>query len=276
MESGLTDKGSVGIVAGGGQFPVLCAQAASRKGYRVYGLCHKGETSKELEKYCVKTKWIHLGQLGKLISFFKKNGVTKVFFAGTIKKTRLFVDVRPDMRALALWRSMDGHLDDSILRLVAAELEKEGLEVVSPTLFLENLLFPQGILTKKQPTQEQMEDVRFGFEIAKRIGDLDIGQCIVVKDKVVLAVEAIEGTDETIRRGGRLAKGGAVVVKICKPNQDRRFDLPSVGLKTIETMIEAGADVLAAEAGVSLFFDMSESLALADRAGICVMGIKQP
>ncbi len=276
MESGITSDRRVGIVAGGGQFPILCAKAALDRGYKVYGLCHKGETSKELEKYCFKTKWIHLGQLGKLISFFKKHGVDQVFFAGTIKKTRLFVDVRPDIRALALWKSMDGHLDDSILRLVAAEIEKEGVKVVSPVIFLEDLLLPSGVLTRKSPSKEQMEDIRFGFDIAKRIGDLDIGQCIVVKDKVVLAVEAIEGTDETIRRGGRLAKGGAVVVKICKPNQDRRFDLPSLGLKTIETMIEAGAQVLAAEAGLSLFFDRSESIDLANKHGISIIGIEQP
>ncbi len=273
MELTESEKKSIGIISGGGQFPILCARAARERGFDVYALCHKGETSKELEKYCAKTKWVHLGQLGKLIAFFKKHHIEKVFFAGTITKTRLFVDVRPDMKALALWKGMKGHLDDSILRLVASELEKEGIQVVSPTLFLDELILSKGVLTKRSPTRQQMEDVRFGFEIAKRIGDLDIGQCIVVKDKVVLAVEAIEGTDETIRRGARLSKGGAVVVKVCKPGQDRRFDLPSIGLKTIETMIESGAEVLAAEAGLSLFFDREESLGLADRSGICVMGI---
>ncbi len=273
MELKSNSQKSIGIVSGGGQFPILCAKAAAARGYKVYALCHKGETSKELDEYCVKSKWVHLGQLGKLISFFKRHNIDKVFFAGTIKKTRLFVDVRPDLRALGLWKSMKGHLDDSILRLVAAELEKEGIEVVSPTIFLEELILPKGVLTKKRPTKEQMADIEFGYGIAKKVGDLDIGQCIVVKDKVVLAVEAIEGTDETIKRGGQLAKGGAVVVKVCKPGQDTRFDLPSIGLKTIETMIEAGADVLAAEAGLSLFFDKEDSLKLADKAGICVIGI---
>ncbi len=273
MELNPGPEKSVGIVSGGGQFPILCARAATKRGYRVLAVCHKGETSRQLEEFCDKVKWIHIGQLGKLISFFKKNRVSSVFFAGTIKKTRLFFDVRPDLRALGLWRSMKGHLDDSILRQVASELEKEGIEVISPTLFLDELLLPKGILTRKRPSKEQMADVRFGTEMAKRIGELDIGQCIVVKDKVVLAVEAIEGTDETIKRGARLARGGAVVVKVCKPNQDRRFDLPSIGLKTIETMAEAGAEVLAAEAGLSLFFDSKESLRLADRSGIIVMGI---
>ncbi len=273
MEPIGSDNRSVGVVSGGGQFPILCAKAARDRGYSVYALCHKGETSRELEKYCVKSKWIHLGQLGKLINFFKKYQVGQVFFAGSITKTRLFVDVRPDLRALALWKGMKGHLDDSILRLVAFELEKEGIRVISPTVFLEELLLPRGVLTKKMPTRQQMEDVKFGFEIAKKIGDLDIGQCIVVKDKVVLAVEAIEGTDETIRRGARLSMGGAVVIKVCKPGQDTRFDLPSIGLKTIETMINSGAEVLAAEAGLSLFFDQKESLSLANRSGICVMGI---
>ncbi len=267
-----TDK-AVGIVSGGGQFPILCARSAVRRGYEVFAVCHKGETAKELEKYCSMVKWIHIGQLGKLIGFFKENNVGMVFFAGTIRKTRLFVDVRPDVRALGLWRKMKGHLDDSILRQVASELEKEAIDVISPTVFLDDLILPSGVLTRKRPSKEQMTDIQFGLEIAKKIGGLDIGQCVVVKDKVVVAVEAIEGTDETIRRGGRLARDGAIVVKVCKPNQDRRFDLPSIGIRTIETMIESGAAVLAAEAGLSLFFDREKSLRLADSAGISVIGI---
>ncbi len=266
-------KRAIGIVSGGGQFPILCAKAAASKGLEVYAVCHRGETAPELENYITKGKWVHLGQLGKLIDFFKKNCIDTVFFAGTIKKTRLFKDVRPDLRALSLWKKMKGHLDDSILRMVASELESEGIRVVSPTIFLDHLLVPKGVLTKKKPSEEQEADILFGFDIAKRIGDLDIGQCVVVKDKVVLAVEAIEGTDETILRGGRLARGGAVVVKVCKPGQDTRFDLPSIGRTTIETMKEAKAQVLAVEAGLSLFFDKEESLALADKLGISVVGI---
>ncbi len=264
----------IGIVSGGRKFPILCAKKALERGHKVYAICHKGETLKELEDYCHQVKWIHLGQLGKIISFFKKNDVSTVIFAGTIKKTRLFVDIRPDLRAINLWRKMKGHLDDSILRNVARELESEGIEVVSPTLLLEELLFPAGILTKKKPNNHEMEDVKFGYEIAKKIGSLDIGQCIVVKDKVVLAVEAIEGTDETIKRGGALARSGAIVVKICKPGQDTRFDLPAIGKDTIKTMSEVKASVLAVEAGKALFFDKEDAIKLADKKGIVILGIE--
>ncbi len=264
----------IGIVSGGRKFPILCAKKALKKGHKVYAICHKGETLSELEDYCHKVKWIHLGQLGKIISFFKKNQVDTVLFAGTIKKTRLFVDIRPDLRAINLWRKMKGHLDDSILRHVALELEKEGINVISPTLLLEELLFPSGILTKRRPKSHEMEDIEFGYDIAKKIGSLDIGQCIVVKDKVVLAVEAIEGTDETIKRGGALAHSGAVVVKICKPGQDTRFDLPAIGKDTIKVMSQVGASVLAVEAGKALFFDKEEAIELANRENIAILGIE--
>ena len=263
----------VGIVAGGGQFPLLCARAAMERNHPVVAVAHKEETSRELEGYCSKIKWIRLGQLNRLISFFKRHGVRSAIFAGTIKKTRIFLDVRPDLRALGIWNRMKGHLDDDILRALAEELEGEGIRVLPSTVLLERLLFPRGILTTMPPTEKEWQDIRFGLRLAREIGRLDIGQCMVVKDLSVLAVEAIEGTDETIRRGGRLGGTGTVVVKICKPGQDERFDLPSIGSGTIETMIESGARVLAVEAGRSLFFDMEQGIALADRHRITVVGL---
>ncbi len=264
---------AIGLVSGGRKFPMLCAKRAREKGHKVFAICHKGETLKELQDYCHAVKWIHLGQLGKIISFFKKHQVSHCFFAGTIDKKRLFVDIRPDIRALNLWRKMKGHLDDGILRAFARELESEGIEVISPTLILDDILFPEGTLTKSRPSREELEDVSFGLEMARKIGSLDIGQCVVVKDKVVLAVEAIEGTDETIKRGGLLSRGGAVIVKVCKPNQDTRFDLPAVGKTTIETMKSVGARVLAVEAQKALFFEKEEAIKLADEAGIAILGI---
>ncbi len=264
---------SLGIVSGGGKLPLLIAETAGKRGCRVFAVAHKGETERAIEKYCHEVKWLRLGQLNKLISFFRKKGVDRVMFAGTITKTRIFFDIRPDTRALALWNSMKGHLDDGILRAVAGELEKEGIQVISYTWLLDHLLFPSGVLTRRSLSSDQERDVEFGFRLARQIGKLDIGQCLVVKDKTVLAVEAIEGTDETIRRGGRLGGKGAVVVKICKPGQDDRFDLPSLGTKTIETMVESGAGVLAAEAGRSLFFDREEAVKLADRHGLVIVGI---
>ncbi len=264
----------MGIVAGGGQFPLLCAKKAAEKGLEPVVVAHKGETDPLIQEHAAKTKWIHLGQLGKLISFFKKHGVRQVLFAGTITKTRIFRDIRPDFRAISLWRQMDGHLDDGILRGVADELSKDGLEVIPSTALMDNLVTPVGIMTRRKPSKDEMRDVQFGVELAKQIGALDIGQCIVVKDRTVLAVEAIEGTDATIRRGGELGGSKDVcVIKICKPNQDLRFDLPSIGIQTVETMQETGASCLAVEAGRSLFFDREDAIRLADRYSITIIGL---
>lgn len=265
---------SLGLVAGGGNFPILCAAEAKKKGYRVVVVAHTGETDKALEKLADRIIWVHLGQLNKLIDFLKTNDTRHVIFAGTITKKRIFFDVRPDMRALRLWRRMDNRLDDRLLRAIASELESEGIQVLSSTLFLTQLSMPDGCITLKKPSSEQEEDIRFGLAIAKEIGRLDIGQCIVVKDKTVLAVEAIEGTDQTILRGGKLGGPGSVVIKICKPGQDTRFDLPSVGLKTLQTMAEVRAEVLAVEAGNALLFDMPATVEFANKHRIAIIGIK--
>lgn len=269
-----TDLTSLGLIAGGGKFPILCAEEAKKRGYQVVVVAHIGETDNSLERLADRIIWIHLGQLNKLIDFFKTNNTKHVIFAGTITKKRIFFDVRPDMRALSLWRRMDNRLDDRILRAVASELEREGINVLPSTLFLTQLAMPAGCITTRKPTKEQEEDIQFGFNIAKEIGRLDIGQCIVVKDKTVLAVEAIEGTDQTILRGGKLGGPGVIVIKICKPYQDNRFDLPSVGLKTIQTMAEIDAAVLAVEAEKSLLFDMPETVEFANKKNISIIGIK--
>lgn len=262
-----------GIVAGGGNFPILCAKSAREANKLVIAIAHKGETSQEIERHAHVTKWVHLGQLGKIIKTLKKNGCKKALFAGTITKKRMFYDVRPDIRALSLWRKIGSRLDDSILRAVSCELEKEGIEIVPSTYFLDDLFTPKGILTRRRPTEDEEEDIKFGYAIQKKIGALDIGQTIVVKDRTVVAVEAMEGTDETIARGGRLTGQGAVVVKVAKPEQDLRFDLPSAGLGTIRQMIEAKARVLALEAGKSLFFDRDKAIELANQHGIAIVGI---
>ncbi|NDY42787.1 LpxI family protein [Dissulfurirhabdus thermomarina] len=266
--------GPLGLVAGGGQFPLLCARAARARGREVVAVAHRGETDPALADEVSRIEWVHLGQLGRLLRFLREAGAREVQFAGTITKKRIFRDVRPDLRALNLWNRIDRRLDDGILRAVADELAAEGIEVVPSTLYLEDLLAPAGVLTRRRPTREQWDDIRFGWNIAKEIGRLDIGQCLVVKDRAVLAVEAIEGTDETIRRGGRLAHGGAVVVKILKPGQDTRFDLPALGLRTVETMAEVKAAVLALEAGRALFFDRRAVVQRADRLGIVIVGLK--
>jgi len=265
----------IGIIAGGGQFPLLFARAVKKEGMEVVVIAHKGESSPELSAEADELYWIRLGQLGKIIKYFKKTGVQKTVLVGPIKKTNIFRDIRPDLKGLSLWNKIDARQDDAILRAVANELENEGIHVVESTRYLKELLFPKGIITKRKPTTSQIDDIKFGWHIAREIGRLDIGQCVVVRNRSVLALEAIEGTDAAIRRGGALGHEKAVIVKVKKPNQDFRFDLPAVGLTTIQTMIEAKAEVLAVEAGQALLFDKDKFLEAANKAKIVVTGVEE-
>jgi DUF1009 family protein len=264
---------NIGLIAGKGQFPLLFAQAAKNQGFRVIAVAHRGETDPELGAVVHRLHWVYVGQLGKIIRIFKKEGVGRAVLAGGISRGRLFREFRPDFRALSLIRRVGGGQDDRLLRAVADELEGEGIQIAPSTLFLDELLASPGQLSRRAPTPEELRDIDFGYQVAKEIGRLDIGQCVVVRRGVVVALEAIEGTDETIRRGGLLAGPGTVVVKVSKPHQDLRFDVPAVGLETIRTMAEVKAAVLAVDAGKSLMFDRGEMLKEADRAGIAVWGV---
>ncbi len=236
-------------------------------------MAHQGETDPALESLARECHWIAVGQLGKLIRAFKEAGVTKAVMAGGLSRGRLFREFWPDLRALSLIRRVGAGHDDRLLRGVAAELEKDGITVVSPLLYLDEMVARPGRLTRRQPTSKEQKDIGYGIAIARAVGRLDLGQCVVVHRQVVVALEAIEGTDDTIRRGGTLAGPGAVVVKVSKPGQDLRFDLPAVGRNTIQVMAEVKAAVLAVEAGNTLMFDREEMLALADRTGIAVWGV---
>ncbi len=269
----MSDK--IGIIAGGGQFPLLFIEAARKAGRTVYVAAHRSETDSAVADGADHSCWVKLGQLGKIIKFFKTNGVEETVFLGAITKTQIFRDVLPDIKGLTLWNRIDNRQDDAILRAVAGALEDEGIRVLESTLYLEHLLFPKGVLTRKKPTRGQRLDIDFGWHHARAIGSLDIGQCVVVRDCSVMAVEAIEGTDATILRGGSLAKEQAVIVKLRKPNQDFRFDLPATGITTIESMLQVKAAVLAVEAGQSLLFDRDKMVAAANRAGIVVIGVEE-
>ncbi len=265
----------MGIIAGGGQFPRLFIEAAQKAGRRVVVVAHKGETDAAAVEAADAVCWVKLGQLGKVISFFKQQGVGETVFLGTITKTRIFWDILPDFKAMSLWNKIDLKQDDTILRAIAKTLETDGIKVVESTLYLRHLLFPAGVLSKKKPTKKQRRDIEFGWRNARAIGELDIGQCVVVRDCVVLAVEAIEGTDAAILRGGRLAREGAVVVKVRKPGQDFRFDLPATGLTTIKSLQSVKGAVLAVEAGESLIFDRELMVEAANKAGIVVVGVSE-
>jgi DUF1009 family protein len=264
----------IGLIAGNGTFPMEFAKAAKLKNLEVVAVAHEGETSPELAQLVDAIFWIKVGQLGKMIDIFKKQGVRDVLMAGGIKKTRMFGGI-PDLRGAAFLARMLYNKDDSLLRGVAAELESEGITVRESTLYLESILAPAGVLTRRKPSKDEWKDLEFGWQMAKEIGKLDIGQTVVVKDRAVLAVEAIEGTDEAIRRGGRLCGKGAVVIKVCKPNQDLRFDLPAVGIETIKTMKEVKASCLSIEAGKTIILDREAVLKEADKAGIAIVGVEE-
>ncbi len=265
----------IGIIAGGGQFPLLFAQAAKAQGRQVFVAAHKGESNPDLEQIADGFCWVKLGQLGKIINFFRREGIKEAVLLGTITKTRIFKDIWPDIKGLTLWNRIKIRQDDQILRAVAEALQDEGIAILESTLYLQHLLFPKGVLTRKKPSPAQLDDIRFGWRMAREVGRLDIGQCVVVRDRTVLAVEAIEGTDAAIQRGGSLGKEQAVVVKVKKPGQDFRFDLPAIGTGTIESMEQVKAAVLAVEAGQALLFDSEAVIDRADRAGLVVVGVEE-
>ncbi len=263
----------IGLIAGSGRFPIIFAENARRLGYAVSAVAHVGETTSELEQSVESITWVKIGQLNKIIHAFKKEQVQQAVMLGGIKKIHAFTTLRPDLRALALFGRLSNWNDDGILRGIAGELESEGIRIIESTFGLDDILVREGTLTKRAPTKKEWDDIRYGWKVAYDIGRLDIGQCIVVKRQSVVAVEAAEGTDETIRRGGLLAQKDAVVVKRCKPSQDLRFDLPAIGPTSLERMIEVHASVLALEAGRSVMLDRESVLAQANSHRIAIVGI---
>jgi UDP-2,3-diacylglucosamine hydrolase len=264
---------NIGLIAGKGQFPLLFARAARKHGARVIAVAHRGETDPGLESLVAELHWLYVGQLSKIIRIFKAAGVSRAVMAGGITRGRLFKEFRPDWRALNVVRRAGAGRDDRLLRAVAAEMEGEGISIAPSTLFLDDLLAGMGQLSRRAPSADEQADIALGLKVAQELGRLDLGQCVVVRRQVVVALETIEGTDAAIRRGGDLAGPGAVVVKVSKPGQDLRFDVPAVGLDTITTMRTAKAAVLAVEAGKTLIFNQEELREIADRAGIAVWGL---
>lgn len=262
----------VGLIAGSGRFPLIFARNARQAGVRVIAVAHHGETDPEIEQFAAEVTWIRVGQLGRIIRTFHKADVRHAVMAGGIRKVRMFSNFRPDPRGLALLARMRRRDDDHLLRGVAGELEGEGIRVVPSTIFLERIIpGTPGVLTRTEPNEQQWRDVRQGIPMVKTLGRMGIGQTLVLKEGVVLAVEAIEGTDAAIRRGGEVVEGSIVVVKMSKPDQDLRFDVPAIGPGTIEVLREAGGGVLAVECGRSILLDKEELLAAADDADIAVV-----
>ncbi|MBI2987250.1 MAG: UDP-2,3-diacylglucosamine diphosphatase LpxI [Deltaproteobacteria bacterium] len=263
----------LGLIAGNGRFPLIFAEEAKRAGVSLVAVAHRGETDKAIEAVADAVTWIYVGELGKIIRTFHQAGVKEAVMVGGIQKVRLFSHFRPDLKGAAFLARVRGREDDQLLRAVAEELEGEGIRVLESTLFLSQIIPSAGVLTRRSPTTKQWEDIRVGFDMAKEVGRLGIGQAVVVKNRVVLAVEAVEGTDAAIRRGAGLGKGGFVVVKVSKPQQDLRFDVPAVGVDTIKLLHELKGAVLATEAGKTVLLEKEEVVREADRKGIVVVAV---
>ena len=266
---------SVGIIAGSGDLPLHVAGEAAQRGFRVIAIAFSGFTDPSMEKIVHETLWLKLGQLDRAIQALKSRSITRVVMAGKIEKTNLLRlwKVRPDRRALRLIRSMSDFRDDTILEAIANELLLEGIVVDEITGWASKLMAPAGVLTRRHPTESQWADIEFGRAMARGIGALDIGQTVLVKNAAVIVVEAIDGTDKAIRRAADLDIRDTVVVKMAKPSQDMRFDVPGAGPSTVESMIAARAKVLALEAGKTLITAYVEMIRKADEADISIVGI---
>jgi len=273
LSSSDADALQLGLIAGNSRFPLIFIEAARREKVSLVVVAHQGETPPEIAALVPNVTWVHVGELGKIISTFQTAGVTQAVMAGGIHKSGALTNIRPDERGLAFISKLPSLKDDVILRGVAQELESEGITVVESTRFLSSLLPQSGILTETEPDEQQWQDIRFGFAAARDIGRWDIGQSVVVKRGAVIAVEGIEGTNAAIQRGGELGGPGTIVVKVSKPQQDLRFDVPAVGPDTITTMQSVQAVALALEAGKTLMIDKDEFLRRANACGISIVAL---
>jgi DUF1009 family protein len=267
----------LGLIAGNGAFPFLVLRAARQLGHEVVVVAIEGEASPALEALGrelggTRVHWIALGQLGKCISTMKDAGVRDAVMAGQVKHVKLFSGVLPDLTLLSVLRRLKAKNTDALIAAIADVLAERGIRLMDSTALLGELLARPGVLTARQPTDAMREDFAFGYRMADGIAGLDVGQTIIVKDHAVVAVEAMEGTDAAIARAGALAGPGTRVVKVAKPAQDMRFDVPVVGVSTVRAMQAAGADALSIDAGRTLILDGAEFLRAADEAGLVVMG----
>ena len=267
----------IGLIAGNGRFPILFAQGARENNIRVVAVAIEGETSPEIEDYVDSLHWIKLAQLGKLIRCFKSEGVTRAVMAGGLTKSKMysrfpFLKYRPDWRGISLfYRQIKDKNDHTVLGGVAEELAKDGITLESSILYVPQLLAEKGCLTTREPSEKEAKDIEYGWPIAKEIARFGIGQSIVVKDHVVVAVEAVEGTDEALQRAGKLAKGGVVAIKVGREDLDMRFDIPTIGPETVKTLKDAGVTCLAIEAERTLVLDKDEVRQATDSAGVCIV-----
>jgi DUF1009 family protein len=262
---------SWGLIAGNGDFPFLVLEGARSRGIEMAVIAIREEASPALEQAAKRFHWISLGELGRGIDLLHQEGVKHAVMAGQVRHNKIFSSIRPDWRLAKLLLTLSTKNTDSLIGAVARVLEDEGIELVDSTKFLGALLPQTGVLTKRAPDEAEAADIDYGRRIAAQIAGLDLGQTVVIRDRACVAIEAMEGTDETIERAARIASGQRlVVVKVSKPRQDMRFDVPVIGLPTIEVMRRANASALAIDAGRTLLFDREALLRAADDAGIAI------
>ena len=264
----------LGLIAGNGRFPFLVAAAGRRAGRRVVAVAIKEETDPALAGEVDEIHWVSLGQLGRCIEALKAGGVSEAVMAGQVKHKQIFAGIVPDLKMMGLLARLALKNTDSLIGAVADTLGREGIALLSSTALLQDQLATPGAMTRRRPSADEARDVEYGREVARAVAGFDIGQTVVVKDRAVVAVEAMEGTDETIRRAGRIAGAGCTVVKVAKPRQDVRFVVPVVGPGTVAAMGEAQAHVLAVQAGATLLLDRADLLTAAERADLAVWGFE--
>jgi DUF1009 family protein len=271
MSTSTSSVGGWGLIAGNGRFPFLVLEGARSQGIDMAVIAISEEADPELSKRAPRLHWVSLGELSKTIDLLHQEGVTQAVMAGQVKHNKIFSSIRPDWKLAKLLLALPKKNTDSLIGAVAKVLEDEGIRLVDSTVFLKPLLPEPGVLTRRAPNQEEVADMKYGIGIARFIASMDIGQTVVVSSQACVAVEAMEGTDETIARAARIAGGRSlVVVKVSKPKQDMRFDVPVVGLPTIDTMKAAGATALAIDAQRTLLFDRQALIAAADAAAIVI------
>ena len=264
----------LGLIAGNGKFPILFAREARQKGYHITAAGVKGDTSFLLRFFVDKLSMFSVGELKKLFQFFKNEGIVDVIMAGQVNPNNLFDQkIKMDDEFAALFAAIIDRKADTIFNAVADKLNQEGLKLLDSTFLLKDYLAPKGTLTHRGPTLKELDDISFGCTLAKEMGGIDVGQTVVVKDKAIIAIEAMEGTDRAMMRGGFIARQGAVVVKMSKPNQDLRFDIPVIGPRTIQKMIKVNAKCLAVESGKTLIIDRPATIKLANKNGLCIVAL---
>lgn len=261
----------IAIIAGSGMFPILMAREYNKQGFDPLIVAVAEEADKSIEDEASIVLWQPLGKVGKLLKSLEKEKINRVVLAGKVHKTRIFRDFKPDIKALTLLWGLRDRKDDTIMLKVADILKDEGIELLPQTTHMESYLPKAQIFTRKKPTSEEQNDIEFGTAMAREIGRIDVGQTVVVKRGAVLALEAIEGTDQAILRGGSLGNGGAVVVKTAKPGQDPRFDVPAIGIETVTTCLDAGISVLAIESKKTFFLQKEESIELANKNALSIV-----